>query len=160
MAGAAWVTDAELARRIVPARGGPYSVDLVLRTSTGNAVTRRDIAAQLHRLAAAAGIPRRRFHDLRHAHASYLLAIGASLVEVRDALRHSKIGVTAERTSIGMRSRPPRPARQRRGPPARPSARARIHRLGCTSAVRRGGNAARRVVLRLHYDCPQSRYWS
>lgn len=96
MAGAAWMTDAELARRIVPARGGPYSVDLVLRTSTGNAVTRRDIAAQLHRLAAAAGIPRRRFHDLRHAHASYLLAIGASLVEVRDALRHSKIGVTAD----------------------------------------------------------------
>jgi integrase len=41
------------------------------------------------------GLPRQRFHDLRHTAASLLLAQGVSLKEVSETLGHSQIGITA-----------------------------------------------------------------
>jgi integrase len=41
------------------------------------------------------GLPRQRFHDLRHATATYMLASGADLRVVMEVLGHSQIHVTA-----------------------------------------------------------------
>ena len=43
---------------------------------------------------AAAGLPRQRFHDLRHAAASFILAQGVSLTDVQRVQRHSSIAIT------------------------------------------------------------------
>jgi integrase len=46
------------------------------------------------RLTAKAGLRRTRLHDLRHAHASHLIAIGKSPLFIQHRLGHSKIEVT------------------------------------------------------------------
>ena len=43
-----------------------------------------------------AGLPRRRFHDLRHSPASLLIAAGVELVEVSMLLGHFELRVTAD----------------------------------------------------------------
>jgi integrase len=50
----------------------------------------------LHLLLERAGLPRRRFHDLRHSAASLLIASGVELVEVSMLLGHSELRVTAD----------------------------------------------------------------
>jgi integrase len=42
-----------------------------------------------------AGLPQQRFHDLRHATASLLLAEGVDLFTVKEILGHSQISLTA-----------------------------------------------------------------
>ena len=42
------------------------------------------------------GLPQQRFHDLRHAAGSFMLAQGASLREVMEVLGHSSIQTTAD----------------------------------------------------------------
>ena len=49
----------------------------------------------LQRILATAGLRRQRFHDLRHAAASLLLAQGASLREIMEVLGRSQIALTA-----------------------------------------------------------------
>lgn len=63
------------------ALGGPRHGTAMLRT--------------YQRVLAAAGLPPRRFHDLRHTFASLRLEQGAGLIEVKDALGHSSIAVTS-----------------------------------------------------------------
>ena len=43
-----------------------------------------------------AGLPRRRFHDLRHSAASLLIAVGVPLVDVSMLLGHSELRVAAD----------------------------------------------------------------
>jgi integrase len=43
-----------------------------------------------------AGLPRMRFHDLRHQAASLAIASGSGLREVMGMLGHSQIGITAD----------------------------------------------------------------
>jgi len=45
---------------------------------------------------AAAGLPRLRFHDLRHSAATFLIAAGIPLKHVSDLLGHSTIVITAD----------------------------------------------------------------
>src|SRR5579859_2966308 len=52
------------------------------------------ISKQFHRLLADAGLPKRRFHDLRHSCATLLLVQGVSPRVVMDVLGHSQIGLT------------------------------------------------------------------
>lgn len=56
----------------------------------------REVLRTLHRLLADAGLPRVRFHDLRHSAASLLIASGVELVEVSMLLGHSELRVTAD----------------------------------------------------------------
>jgi integrase len=46
-----------------------------------------------HPLCKAAGLPRRRFHDLRHTHATLLLELGVHPKIVQERLGHSRIGI-------------------------------------------------------------------
>jgi integrase len=56
----------------------------------------RNVLRMLHMLLTRAGLPRRRFHDLRHSAASLLIAAGVELVEVSMLLGHSELRVTAD----------------------------------------------------------------
>jgi integrase len=52
------------------------------------------ISKQFHRVLERAGLPQRRFHDLRHSCATLLLVQGVSPRVVMDVLGHSQIGLT------------------------------------------------------------------
>lgn len=70
--------------------------DLVFRTPAGDplhgSVVTTDFQAALER----AGLPRQRFHDLRHAAASQMIAAGVPLHSVMETLGHSSITTTAD----------------------------------------------------------------
>ena len=52
------------------------------------------ISKEFHRVLQRAGLPQRRFHDLRHSCATLLLVQGVSPRVVMDVLGHSQIGLT------------------------------------------------------------------
>ena len=45
---------------------------------------------------AAAGLPRLRFHDLRHSYATHMLASGVHVKAASERLGHSKVGITLD----------------------------------------------------------------
>ncbi|MBZ2186552.1 MAG: site-specific integrase [Bryobacter sp.] len=56
--------------------GQPVALDLVFRTGTGTPLEARNVTKEFQRLLSQAGLPRRRFHDLRHSAATLLMAQG------------------------------------------------------------------------------------
>lgn len=62
----------------------------------GSGLHPRNVLRVLHALTKAAGLPRCRFHDLRHSAASILLASGVQLAEVSKVLGHSELRLTAD----------------------------------------------------------------
>lgn len=68
---------------------------LVFCTRTGKPLDPRNVTRELQEVLAAAGLPRQRFHDLRHAFATLQLDAGADLFEVSRALGHASIATTA-----------------------------------------------------------------
>jgi integrase len=62
----------------------------------GGGLHPRNVLRILHALLEATGLPRARFHDLRHSAASLLIAAGVELVEVSMLFGHSELRVTAE----------------------------------------------------------------
>jgi integrase len=54
------------------------------------------IRREFHPLLAAAGLPHFRFHDLRHGHATMMLALGANPKVVQERLGHSQITLTLD----------------------------------------------------------------
>jgi integrase len=67
---------------------------LVFTTDAGLPLDGVNVTRAFQRLLKNAGLPKMRFHDLRHACASFLLANGASMRVVMEQLGHSQIGLT------------------------------------------------------------------
>ena len=60
----------------------------------GNPLQPRSITHEWVRLISRAALPRIRFHDLRHAHATHLLASGVHPKVASERLGHSQVGIT------------------------------------------------------------------
>jgi integrase len=69
---------------------------LVFVARHGGPLDGRNVLRSFASVLTAAGLPPKRFHDLRHSCASLLIAGGASLVEVQQVLGHSAIRLTAD----------------------------------------------------------------
>lgn len=69
--------------------------DLVFTSSIGTPMDATNVTHRLQRALSTAGLQRRRFHDLRHAAATLLLASGADIKVVSDYLGHQSIATTA-----------------------------------------------------------------
>lgn len=67
---------------------------LVFTTTIGTPLEARNVSHRFHAILAAAGLPRIRFHDLRHSAATLMLAQGVSPRVVMETLGHSTIGMT------------------------------------------------------------------
>lgn len=76
-----------------PAPPDPFA-DLVFVTTHGTPLDGITITRRFQRILAEAGLPRQRFHDLRHACASLLLAQGVPARVVMETLGHSEISLT------------------------------------------------------------------
>jgi integrase len=78
---------------------GPRWVDslpgFVFTTHHGTPLDGRTVTVQFQAALARAGLPRRRFHELRHGYATLLLAAGTDLKVVSQILGHSTIALTA-----------------------------------------------------------------
>ena len=77
---------------------GPAFVDsLMVFTSTiGTLLEPRSVSRKFHNALEKAGLPRKRFHDLRHTCASLLLVQGVHPRVVMQILGHSQIAVTMD----------------------------------------------------------------
>lgn len=69
---------------------------LVIAAGSGQPINPSNTRRSLKRLAAAAGIPAVRVHDLRHTHASLALAAGVPVEVVSRRLGHASIGITLD----------------------------------------------------------------
>jgi integrase len=77
------------------AAGRWVELDLVFPTQRGTFADGPTVTRSLQRMLEEAGLPRQRFHDLRHATASLQLGEGADLFAVKELLGHSQIALTA-----------------------------------------------------------------
>src|SRR5207253_8777260 len=73
--------------------------DLVIGHADGSMMTPIYISQQWARKIAKTRLARLRFHDLRHAHATHLLANGVHPKVASERLGHSKVGITLDRYS-------------------------------------------------------------
>ncbi len=86
---------AQAAERL--AWGGAWvDTDGVFVREDGELLHPEHVSNRFAALTRAAGLPRVRFHDLRHTSATLGLASGESLKEISDRLGHSTIGITAD----------------------------------------------------------------
>ena len=69
--------------------------DLVFPEKNGDFIVANTLLRRFHRLLKEIGLPRMRFHDLRHSTATLLLSMGVPLKVVQELLGHSSIDITA-----------------------------------------------------------------
>ena len=74
----------------------PDGETFVVTQADGGPLQPRSITHEWVRLLAAKRLPRIRFHDLRHAHATHLLASGVHPKVASERLGHSKVGITLD----------------------------------------------------------------
>ena len=68
----------------------------VVAQADGSPLQPRSITHEWVRLIGKTALPRIRFHDLRHAHATHLLASGVHPKVASERLGHSKVGITLD----------------------------------------------------------------
>ncbi len=73
-----------------------FSWRLVFVTRNGQPLNGTNVTHTLQRHLKRAGLPRIRFHDLRHGAATYLLGAGVGMKEVSDLLGHQQMSTTAD----------------------------------------------------------------
>ncbi len=69
---------------------------MVFTSTIGTLLEPRSVSRKFHSALEKAGLPRKRFHDLRHTCASLLLVQGVHPRVVMQVLGHSQIGVTMD----------------------------------------------------------------
>ena len=70
--------------------------DLVFTTPTGRPMDGVNVTHEFQAAIQRAGLPRQRYHDLRHAHATHLIEGGVELAVVSRALGHADLSTTAD----------------------------------------------------------------
>jgi integrase len=77
---------------------GPDWVEtgLVITTAVGTSVSPRNLLRAFHAAQARTGVPRIRWHDLRHTHATLLRQAGADWRVIADRLGHTQVHFTAQ----------------------------------------------------------------
>jgi len=73
-----------------------HDLELVFATRTGRALNPRLVTKEFHEAVSRSGLPRQRFHDLRHACATLLIEHGEELAVVSQILGHSNLSTTAD----------------------------------------------------------------
>jgi integrase len=90
-------TDAVLVLREQRRRQGTIDPDaFVFATRSGRPLSSRNVTRDLQTALARVGLPRQRFHDLRHACATLLLEDGEELAVVSRILGHADLSTTAD----------------------------------------------------------------
>jgi integrase len=74
----------------------PDGETFVVTQADGRPLQPRSISHEWVRLLAMKRLPRIRFHDLRHAHATHLLSAGVHPKVASERLGHSKVGITLD----------------------------------------------------------------
>ncbi len=69
-------------------------LDLVLPSKYGNPLDQRSIRRSFYHVTEKLGLPRIRFHDLRHTHATLLVQQNINVKLISERLGHSDIGTT------------------------------------------------------------------
>jgi len=70
--------------------------DLVMCTPSGTPINTANVRRSLNALIKKAAVPKIRFHDLRHTHATLLLAKGVNVKVISEQLGHSNIKITLD----------------------------------------------------------------
>lgn len=77
--------------------GPQYSIEnLIFSRKDGQPIHPTTLAVTFHSIMKKSDVPKIRFHDLRHTHATLLLEAGVSLKEVQERLGHSSIKMTGD----------------------------------------------------------------
>ncbi|KEK23995.1 hypothetical protein BAGA_04590 [Bacillus gaemokensis] len=75
--------------------GDKYTdLDLVLPSKYGNSLDQRSIRRSFYHISEKLGLPRIRFHDLRHSHATMLIQQNVNIKLISERLGHSQIQTT------------------------------------------------------------------
>jgi integrase len=74
----------------------PNGDTFLVTQETGHPLQPRSLTHEWARLIAETALPRVRFHDLRHAHATHMLASGVHPKVASERLGHSKVGITLD----------------------------------------------------------------
>lgn len=74
----------------------PAGDTFMVTQADGRPLQPRSITHEWVRLSAVKGLPRIRFHDLRHAHATHLLSAGVHPKVASERLGHSRVGITLD----------------------------------------------------------------
>jgi integrase len=74
----------------------PTGDTFVVTQANGKPVQPRSLTHEWTRIIAGTSLPRIRFHDLRHAHATHLLSAGVHPKIASERLGHSKVGITLD----------------------------------------------------------------
>ena len=87
---------AQQAQEFLKLGARPDGDTFVVTQADGSPLQPRSLTHEWTRLLAKTNLPRIRFHDLRHAHATHLLAAGVHPKVASERLGHSKVGITLD----------------------------------------------------------------